>query len=346
MTQLKPRTTVSLLSKLVFIVVFSLLSGCKEESPVLNDYGKEDFEKLWNTTNSYYPFFHYKNLDWDSIYTNYQAQFTDISDADRVSLLGQLLNELKDGHANLFAINGQPLSVYSPPRSVKDANSFRLEVVRLYFSSDLLETSEVFRYGILSGNIGYIHISSFPQEEYKYDKFDEVLSTLMDTEGLIIDIRHNGGGSTNASEYFITHLIDEELEGTLWTDREGVYRPLKYYQPDRGNLYIKKSALLVNGKSFSTAESMANLCKKIDHITLIGDTTGGGGGIPDELFFLPSGCKFRVPTRYALRYDGEHIEWNGIPPDIYIPQTKEDIENLQDIQLEYAINYLRAKLVP
>jgi membrane dipeptidase len=46
---------------------------------------------------------------------------------------------------------------------------------------------------------------------------------------------------------------------------------------------------------------MANLCKKTEHITLVGNTTGGGG-VPDEMFYLPSELKFRVPKRCAMRY--------------------------------------------
>ena len=43
-----------------------------------------------------------------------------------------------------------------------------------------------------------------------------------------------------------------------------------------------------------------------------------------------------------MRYDGEHVEWNGIPPDIRISQTKADIDDNRDIQLEYAVSYLKA----
>jgi len=116
--------------------------------------------------------------------------------------------------------------------------------------------------------------------------------------------------------------------------------PVSYIYPTGTFQYIKPIALLINGKSFSTAEHMVNVCKMIDHITLIGDTTKGGGGIPDELYVMPSGFSFRVPTRKVIRYDGEEVEWNGIPPDILIQQTKDDISKNNDKQLEYAIDYL------
>lgn len=315
--------------------------SCKEEPVNPVDYSYEDFSEIWSTTNQYYPFFEFKKLNWDSVYTIYEQKFNDVSDDEKIILLGQLLNELKDGHANLFDKSGNPLSFYKTPRAIKDENSFSYQLVKKYFSTDLKITEEVFRYEILSGNIGYLYITSFPQDIQVYKKFDLVLNYLKETKGLIIDIRHNGGGSTNASDYFISRLISEELKGSLWTKRNGVYLPVNYFYPSGDYQYTKPSVLLINGKSFSTSEAMANLCKKVGHISLIGDTTGGGGGVPDEMFRLPSGLQFRVPTRCIMRFDGEQIEWNGIPPDIVIPQTKFDIDNNQDKQLEYAIKYLQ-----
>ena len=323
------------------IIAFIVTTSCnKEESSEFDSYSSEDFEVLWNTTDMYYPFFEFKKIDWDQIYTQYHPQFIDISDNEKKLLLGQVLNELKDGHANLLDEHGRYLSHYQTPRSIKDENSFSHEVVARYFPTELLELAEIFKYEFITGNIGYIYIQSFPQEESIYNQFDIVLEYLKQADGLIIDIRHNGGGSTNASDHFISRLINEELEGVIWTTREGGNYPLHYYYPEGDFQYTEPTVLLINGKSFSTAEAMANLCKKIEHIVLLGDTTGGGGGVPDEKFKLPSGLQFRVPTRCEMRYDGEHIEWNGIPPDILIPQTKDDIANNQDKQLEAAVNYL------
>ena len=327
------------ISTVLLLAVISLLSSCKKETIVPDDSGLEDFEKLWNTTNTYYPFFEFKGIDWDHIHAIYQPEFIECGEERKIELLGNLLNELKDGHANLFDADGNYISFYWPPRLLKDQDAFSHDVIAGYFSSEL-KTLDIFRYEIISGNYGYIHISSFPSDKSRYRQFDTVLDYLKNTNGLIIDIRHNGGGSTDASDYFISRLINEELEGVIWTQRGGANFPLLYHQPSGEYQYTKRTALLINGTSFSTSEAMANLCKKIDHIKLIGDTTGGGGGVPDERFDLPSGLKFRVPTRCQMRYDGEHIEWNGIPPDILVPQAKEDIDNKQDKQLEAAIGYV------
>ena len=48
-----------------------------------------------------------------------------------------------------------------------------------------------------------------------------------------------------------------------------------------------------------------------------------------------------IPTGYGLRYDGQQIEWLGVPPDIRVEQTEDDIINGRDKQLEYAIDLLK-----
>lgn len=54
-------------------------------------------------------------------------------------------------------------------------------------------------------------------------------------------------------------------------------------------------------------------------------------------YWLPNGKFINIDTTYALRYDEEPIEVNGVQPDILVKQSTNDIEKGQDKQLEYAI---------
>jgi len=80
--------------------------------------------------------------------------------------------------------------------------------------------------------------------------------------------------------------------------------------------------------------------KKNPHKRIIGGTTGGGGGIPEIFILSKSRLRIKIPTRCEMRYDGEFMDWNGIPPDILVSQCKKDIDNGIDKQWDYAITYL------
>ena len=149
----------------VFILLLAgiaCLQSCKkEDSP--DPYGMQDFERLWQVTDQYYPFFDFKGIDWDAIYDLYSPDFTEITKKQKIKHLGDLLNELKDGHANLMDADGVYLSRYPYPRGVKDQDAFSYPLVTDYFPAGLQEIGDLFRYGILPGNTGYVNITSFPQ---------------------------------------------------------------------------------------------------------------------------------------------------------------------------------------
>jgi len=207
------------MKKFIYIIFLSIaiiaFSGCTElyiQQDIV-DNNIEDFEFTWTTINEVYPFFNFKGIDWDSIYNFYLPKFHNINQIEKISLLGELLNELKDGHVNLHDMYGNILSSYDLPRSVKDENTFDFEVVKKYFEKkQLIDIEQVFQYETLKNNLGYVYIKSFPMDPSIYTKFDIVIEYLKNTYGLIIDIRHNGGGSTNSSCYFISRLISKKLK--------------------------------------------------------------------------------------------------------------------------------------
>jgi len=85
-------------------------------------------------------------------------------------------------------------------------------------------------------------------------------------------------------------------------------------------------------------------------VTVAGGTTGGGGVASSSNppsakgeFYLPSGKMIYVGTGYFERYDGQVFEWNGIPPDILVTNTEEEINAGIDRQLEFAIQSVKKK---
>ena len=252
--------------------------------------------------------------------------------------MSDLIDELQDGHAELFE-NGRKVNSYQMPRSIKDRDLFKMDVVRVYFV-DSTKKDGIFEYGTLPDSLGYLHIDTWYADDTGIVKFDDIIYSLRDTKGLIIDFRHNRGGNSKYGYYVFQRLLKKPIKGYKWTWDNGDYTPIVTYSPEGEYQYTKPTVILINGVSFSVSENIANLSKNVDHITLIGDTTAGGGGV-SRYFKLPSGLKFRIPTRTMLRYDDKEVEWNGVPPDITVKNKFIYLDNDIDEQLEYAIKYLQ-----
>jgi C-terminal processing protease CtpA/Prc len=259
---------------------------------------------------------------------------------DKISqVLFEMLAELKDGHVDVKTQKGQEVRTYTPPRTERDRFTFDPLLVHKYFAEELkLAGENRMEYGILPDGIGYIRISAFDRGPW-ISEFANVLAFLRDTKGLILDVRDNGGGSTNMSDIIVSRFLTSPLP-YFPMYRGGKQLPVLSLPPSGPFTYLNPVVVLINGVSFSTTECFAEMMKQVQNVTVVGDTTGGGGGAP-EYYPLPSGRQIRVSTKNICRYDGEPQEWNGVPPDIVVMQTRSDVKNGHDLQLERAIALLR-----
>jgi len=306
----------------------------------------EDFETAWNRIDQVYPFFEFKKINWDSIYTVYLPRAEEARGIEFHSVLHDMLAELKDGHVYYKPFIGLVIP-WPTPRQIRDRNAYSLSVVRTYFDSGLRVTVQgTIQYEILPGTIGYIAISNFNHEDFA-DELPDVLEYMRNTKSLIIDNRPNTGGSAQNIEALVTRFITTSM---AWPKLYflGELHPFPALQPAGPFTYDKPVIVLINGCTFSAGESSTEILKQLPNITAVGDTTGGGGGAGSHYcnqaiseYYLPSGLLINIPTGYFLRYDGKHFEWLGVPPDIRVEQNKADIQNGRDKQLEYAIDLLK-----
>jgi C-terminal processing protease CtpA/Prc len=81
--------------------------------------------------------------------------------------------------------------------------------------------------------------------------------------------------------------------------------------------------------------------KMFDQVTVIGDKTGGGCGLPFH-GELPNGWSVRFSSSPMLNAQKEITEY-GIDPDIKVDIVESDQLNNIDTIIEEAINYLKAK---
>jgi hypothetical protein len=329
----------------LWILLIACNISCnKEDEGLNNEQILADFEYAWHVADTTYPYMEFKRINWDSIYDVYHARALESNIAQHLVLIRDLLAELKDGHVFYHDYDGNMIFAYVPRRIKKDENTVSLEVIRSYFEVETkLSNSGKIEYEILPDYIGYAFLSDF-SEEYLKNDFPSVLDYLKNTDGIILDVRHKQGGSDRNIEAVVSRFMNAPIDRTDFY-LLGEQIPLPQLEPQGPYTYDNPVVVLINGLTFSAGELFTEMMKQLPNVTAIGDTTGGGScganwnATGD--YYLPSGTLIHIGTTDRRRYDGLPWEWIGIPPDIRIVQSAQDIQSGRDLQLEYAIDLLK-----
>ncbi len=165
---------------------------------------------------------------------------------------------------------------------------------------------------ILDGNIGYMKLTFFDILQWVQNTIDGAMGVLANTDGLIIDIRGNGGGYISSS-YLGSYFFDENP--TIWNI--GYNRPLAQrdttftYRQIGGQRYLNKPIyILVNEKSFSRAEEFAYCMKHHGKATIVGQTTAGAAhGI--DFLEMDDNFLIQLPVTSSI-HPNTNTDWEGI----------------------------------
>lgn len=320
-----------------------LFSSCEkalfeEDFASTNPY--ENFEYLWNECNEKYSYFDLKGVDWDAIKAEYSGKlYEGMSDDSLFNVLGGMLKELKDDHANL--ISNFNTSFYGVEYQTQDNYDWRI-VVDKYITQDYYITGPFAHNFIANNELGYIRLSTFTNPISSQD-LDFILDRYKNTKGLILDLRKNGGGSISNVFQILGRFVETETlvyysrikaspGQNAFTDASGAYA-----QPHDGIRYTKDVMVLTDRGTYSSGSLLAIATKALPNVSLVGDTTGGGLGIPNG-GQLPNGWTYRFSITQTLTLDKKPDYENGIPPDILIQLDWNDLE--KDEILERAIDEL------
>jgi C-terminal processing protease CtpA/Prc len=176
---------------------------------------------------------------------------------------------------------------------------------------------------------------------------------IAQSSGLIIDVRANGGGSSEYGYAILRMLADKPFANSNWRTLD--YRPSfrawgnvpgwfngqhDQIPPDPDHHFDKPVAVLIGPRTFSAAEDFVVAFDAMHRGTLIGETTGGSTGQP-LLFALPGGGSARICTKDDSYPDGRVFEGVGIPPAISVAPTVGDIRRSTDPVLTRAEQFLQ-----
>lgn len=325
----------------ILIVITSSLISCDklfmDDAP--SEKPNETFEYLWKEVDQHYSFFDYKKVDWDSIYHIYKNQVNNsMSEYQLFDVLFDMLCELKDGHVNLIS----PFNVSRYEFDLNAPNNYNERIIKEnYISSKYYVTGPFIHDYAKNNNIGYIRYNSFSGTVSQYD-MDFILARFSKTDGLILDLRQNGGGSITNVFKILEHFVRTKTEiyhsyikkGPEHDNFSEVQKA--YVKPNAQYYYTNKPIIvLIDRGSFSATSFFSLACKAIPNITLIGDTTGGGLGAPSG-GQLPNGWTYRFSVSKTLSLKNENFE-NGVPPDIFSQLNETDVLLGKDAVIDKAI---------
>lgn len=184
------------------------------------------------------------------------------------------------------------------------------------------------------GRVGYLHIPDMSAEGiYEFIKW---YYPQIRKEGLVIDVRSNGGG--NVSQWIIERL-DSKLLGTRFgsmSDEPGTYPATVFH----GHMVC-----LINETSASDGDIFPHRFRQSGLGPLIGKRTWGGVVGITSLGPLLDGGTVLVPLQATNSPTGEYIiEGTGVAPDIEVAnQPKQVLEGI-DEQLERGISEVLARM--
>lgn len=286
---------------------------------------ESNFEFFWNTFDKNYSGFQVRKVDWDQQYIKYRKLVTpSTTDDELFKLLNEMVEPLKDGHVVISKTGDLPASAkysdFHKQFPTKDSVRLLRSVIAKNLSeqgfSNFVKFNSSFHIGgfSTSDQYGYLQLNGFGGMAIKeFEKqLNEMSSRFNSKKAIIIDIRINGGGESA----FV----------------EAVFKTF--------NQLTKPIVLLTSGASISAADHFAMNMMDLPNVTIIGEHTAG-------MFSsmmgkkLPNGWEFSLSHETHLAKDGNNYEGVGIPVDIEIANTKDNIATGQDPVLMRALEFLK-----
>lgn len=306
----------------VILLSLMIFASCERAFMTQDEPNTPDnvFDYLWNKVDQQYAFFDVKGVDWDSVREVYRPKvYDDMDDDSLFNLCAAMLNTLQDGHTNLisgFNVSRNDTVYY---RMYANSNIDANVVLFNYLTLQYYSTGAFIHNAIRDGKVAYVRYSSF-ENAISDDALQYIVNRYKDCQGMILDLRQNGGGSIDNIRQLLS-IFDNHKQPLYrtqiksgsnhndFTELETVYATdaCILEQP-----YTKPVAVLIDRGSYSATSFFAVCTQGYPNMRLIGDYTGGGLGLPNG-GTLPNGWTYRFSITRTLTLDGQNYE-NGVPP--------------------------------
>ena len=180
--------------------------------------------------------------------------------------------------------------------------------------------------------IAYVVFSTFSEGAHGELRDEIERLNRRGAEGLILDLRGNGGGLLNEAVLSASIFVEDGNIVSTRSRTEGEHD----YQAIGDAIEPKPTVVLVNRDTASAAEILTAALKENDLATVVGTRTYGKG-VFQEVMDLPAGGALDLTIGQYLTADGTSILGVGVKPDV---RVEDDPDTPQDEALDRALAVL------
>lgn len=180
-----------------------------------------------------------------------------------------------------------------------------------------------------NGRLGYVHIESMADDSFR-TLYSDVLGKYNDREGIVIDIRWNGGGRMHEDiEVMFTgqKYLTQEIRGVDVCD-----------MPSRR--WNKPSIMLMCEACYSNAHGTPWVYKHQGIGKLVGAPVPGTMTSVNWVTMQDSSMIFGIPVVGYRTAEGTYLENDQLEPDVYVLNSPETVVKGEDTQLRTAVETL------
>ncbi|MEH6435313.1 S41 family peptidase [Massilia sp. DD77] len=171
----------------------------------------------------------------------------------------------------------------------------------------------------LTPRIGYLKVSGFPPSFLMAESYAAAMNRLADTDGLIVDLRNNGGGGADAVALLVSYFVDQRTRlNDIWDRDTGI--STQYWTQDKldGKRYGGKKPVIILAAAGtkSAGEDFAYTMQAMKRATVVGERTWGGAH-PARPYRISEHFLAVIPGRRTISpITQTNWEGVGVIPDV------------------------------